>query len=388
MLSIQRSWAVLLVASLAVIGGCSDGDGEKYCGTDLNTRIEATIAAAQALEISANNLAASVAAACANIAIDLDGEVEDPHDVEIACAAADRAIAGALEGGVRISIVASPPVCTFDAKAQLDCEAGCVIEGGCEPGSIETRCEPGHFSVQCEGFCEAEASVICEAEAHAWIECEGSCSGLCDGSCGGVCEGECEGTLHESGHCEGTCLGTCSGSCEGYCQGSCEYGADATAKCEGDAHLRCRGGCEGSASLPRCETQLTPPSCEVEAECQASCEAEASFKSECEPGYVHIVVESGDAADKLIETLEGNLPTLLAVEAYANLWGNVEAFADGIVDLSGALQDNLLCLGARASALANAVTRAANAAVTVSVTVEFSACASASTSSDGTPACQ
>ena len=385
-LRMQVSLMPVLIATLA-LAGCGDEDGAKYCGTDLNTQINATIAAATALEVSANAIASNVATACANIATDLGEAPTDPTDVEIACSAADRAIAGVLAEGVVINIAASPPVCTFEAQAQLDCEAGCVVEADCEPGTIEARCEPGEFSVQCEGECAAEASVICEADVNATITCEGSCNGICEGSCSGVCNGECTGSTDGDGNCNGDCLGTCEGSCQGTCEGSCELDAEATGGCDADATVRCRGGCTHNATLPRCEAQLTPPSCEVDVDCQASCEAEASFNSECEPGKIHVVVVSG-SADDLVDTLRENLPILLAVEGYAGLWANTEAFADGIVELSSALQDNLLCLGARASALAGALESAATAAVSVSVTVEFSACASASTGGTGETSCE
>jgi hypothetical protein len=377
----QLPYFSAVLASFLLLSACSEEDGAKYCGTDLNTQINATIRAATALEASATAIATNVAAACANIATDLGMPPSNSSDVQSACQAADQAIAAAIDGGsLSITIVASPPVCSIDAQAQLSCEAGCTVDGSCNPGTIETRCEPGHFSVACNAECSADVDVVCVAEANAAITCEGSCNGICNGTC----EGTCQGTTGEGGACEGTCSGTCTGTCEG----SCEYEADAFVECDASASVRCRGGCEGSASLPRCETELTPPSCDLEAECQATCEAEASFKATCEPGRVHVVVDAGDAT-ALAETLEENLPTLLAVvDGYVLLWGNVADFAEDVGDLYVALQDNLLCLGARLNALVEAGNSALNAASSVSVTFEFSACVSASTGADGQTACE
>jgi hypothetical protein len=375
----QLSFYSVLIASMAALTACSEEDGEKYCGTDLNTQINATIAAAQALEANAALIAAQTAEACAGIAEALQVVPEDPTDVQSACTAADQAIAAELDAGVSITVVASPPICAIDAQAQIDCEAGCTTDVTCDPGTIETRCEPGHFSVECDAECAVDASVVCVAGANAAIECEGSCNGICNGECDGVCEG----TTGEGGACEGTCSGTCSGTCEG----SCEYEADAFVECDANATVRCRGGCEGSASLPRCETELTPPSCDLEADCQASCQAEGSFKASCEPGRVHVVIDGGDGA-ALAAALEAGLPRLLAVvDGYVGLWGDVSVFADDVAKLYDALQDNLLCLGARLNSLLAAIESAGNAAANVTVTVEFSACVSASTGNDGAPAC-
>jgi hypothetical protein len=388
-MSLRKLSYPALLASVLLLSACSEEDAEKYCGTDLNTQINATIRAATALEASANAIATSVAAACTNIASDLGVTPQNPTDVESACQAADQAIADAItDGSLSITFVASPPVCSVDAQAQISCEAGCTVDASCNPGTIETRCDPGHFSVACDTECSADVAVVCVADAGASISCEGSCNGICNGSCEGACEGTCEGTTGTGGSCDGTCNGTCSGTCNGSCEGSCEYEASASGQCDVDASVRCRGGCEGSASLPRCEMVLMPPECELEAECQASCEAEASFKATCEPGRVHVVVDAGDAT-ALAATLEENLPALLAVvDGYVLLWGNVEGFAEDVGDLYVALQDNLLCLGARLNTLLEAGNSALNAASSVSVTFQFSACVSASTNADGQTACE
>ena len=92
----------------------------------------------------------------------------------------------------------------------------------------------------------------------------------------------------------------------------------------------CKGGCEGTATAPKCEGEIQPPSCELDADCQAGCEGQGSFEAECTPPSVKIV-GSGNAT--LVSTLETNLPAILNVVAQG------EVVASAAVDVAGRAVD-------------------------------------------------
>ena len=324
-----------IIASSLSIASCGAEDSLTDCS--MSAEIDALDASVKGLAKASADFEANLMAACNAIAT-AEG------DVGAACDAAVLIIDGAFEGSASAFIEITPGYCSIDAQAQFDCEAGCSVEGECDfsPGAIEARCEPGEFSVSCEGSCEGSA--YCEAEVNASVACEGSCQGSCEGSCtvemtagavcDGTCNGECEGT-ENGGVCEGTCKGTCeltgsaaascSGSCQGSCEGRCEVAADASASCEAD--FRCEGSCEGTASLPKCDADIEPPSaeCNIDAECQASCEGNASVNAECVAPTVTISAQAGLSAE-LKGALEAQLPVILEIGANAELI--LEAAAD------------------------------------------------------------
>jgi len=82
---------------------------------------------------------------------------------------------------------------------------------------------------------------------------------------------------------------------------------------------------------------MEPPSCEVDAGCQASCDADASIQAECTPGRVSV---TGDMSVKLKGALEAQLPQIeligkraeITVDAAASLFATLRGFedADGV----------------------------------------------------------
>jgi hypothetical protein len=73
-------------------------------------------------------------------------------------------------------------------------------------------------------------------------------------------------------------------------------------------NVTCKGGCTVAYKEPRCETELTPPSCQVDVDCEAGCRAQASFAADCVPPTV-TVSGSIDLADAA--ALVAHLPSLV-----------------------------------------------------------------------------
>ena len=272
-------------------------------------------------------------------------------------AALELKLAGAVEGGLKISYAA--PRCTVDAKVAIDATAKCDVEA--DPGSLKVECK-GTCTVDAsaEAKCDASAKVMCKGTAPQ-LDCSGSCTGTCElsgdlqcnGSCNGECDGECT-VRGANGQCAGECMGQCKGSCElragasceGKCQGSCEYEAP-EGKCEADAELRCEASADASASCDgSCDGEVVPP--KASAECEASVEAEAKLQAECTPPSLEIgwqfkgsVNAQAQAEFKAwVEGFRGRYAALLAASARAELVlkageGLGEAAADLAVSLPG-----------------------------------------------------
>ena len=61
---------------------------------------------------------------------------------------------------------------------------------------------------------------------------------------------------------------------------------------------------------PRCETQLKPPSCQIDAECEAGCRAQASFQADCVPPT--ITIEGAETIDpQAVASLVEHFPTII-----------------------------------------------------------------------------
>jgi hypothetical protein len=393
----------LAIAALGVVAatasGCSDaapGDLGN-CAAEISVKAEAFQASVAALVKVSGEMKASLHAACRAIASDL-GEMPaaaaDPtkptdNEVTTTCNMASAAIKAEIMASGEIAVTIEGGRCTVNAQAQFDCEAKCDVKGECQPGSVEVRCTPGELSVSCMGSCAAMAT--CQGSAEVAANCQGTCSGTCTGMCSGKCSGTCMGTcmgtcngMNSTGMCAGTCEGTCMG---GECQGSCE--ANCTGKCTGECKLtgsadfdcgamaRCKGECKGTATAPQCEGEVRPPSCMLDADCQAGCEGQASFNATCTPPKVKII-GSGDAT--LTTTLEANLPKILDVAAKA------EVAATAAVDVAGAAVDvGVEVAGAAGCAIkfgadfAAKMSAAAEASVSVNVSVMASGSVAGST---------
>ncbi len=371
---------VAMFAALAAQGcGSESGDGSSGCGADLEAEVTALGNATASLEALAAEMRTDLAVSCSKIA----GTTVDPatvtdDELTDACAEAAAAIDAAFSASANASLTIIEGKCTVNADAQLSCEGSCQLDASCDPGGVEARCEPGKLEVTCEGECTGEAS--CEGSASASVACEGTCNGECTGTCEGTCNGTCEGTCSAenadgscAGTCDGTCTGTCSATCTGECSGSCALNADAMVECEGE--LRCKGECSGDFSAPSCEAELEPPSCDGDADCQASCESQASLEAECTPPS--IVIE-GDVDAEFAATLQAELPTVLAVAAKLELAGQA---ALDIAELTVKVAGNIGPTAVQCAANFGAkVSAAAEASASVSVSVEASASVSGSAS--------
>ena len=281
-----------ILATIPLLSSC-DKDAANALGECVGsvacsgeTNVQALVDAAARLEVKAVEMEAVLTAACKNIA-EADG---DRLATGISAVDACVKASALIDAQGSFSIVAIPPKCTVNVDAQLGCEASCQVEASCDPGDIDVRCEPGKLSVECEPV-ECTGEISCSAEVGATIACTGECSATCEGSCtaeiSGTCEGTCNGKCNgqdSSGACNGTCEGTCEGSFKGECYGTCEgtcnatCSASASAEFECSSTARCTGGCTAADfKAPRCEAEIKPPNCDVDASCQASCDADASL---------------------------------------------------------------------------------------------------------------
>jgi hypothetical protein len=347
-----------------MLGGCDDDPTS--CDFVLAARIESFQLAVDALVKVSGEVKANIGGACIAIANDLgamgvpaDMGADTPdEDVTTACDLAAAQIDAAIMAGGSISIQVIGGQCSVKAEAQLSCEASCSVEGECTPGSVEARCDPGELS----GSCSAECSGSCTVTSGS-VACEGSCSGTCSGTCMGTCESE-DGM--------GNCAGKCEGSCMGECTGTCEV-VPPTAMCEGS----CKGGCSVEYTAPKCEAELTPPMCNLDADCQAGCEGQANLEAECTPPQ--IVIEGNT---ELVATLEANLPAIfllfevqgeLILDSAVEIGDKAVGVFDGVVSDAGCALQYGAEIGAKFS---GAVT--ASASVSVSVNASASVGGSAS----------
>lgn len=405
------------------------GDASAVANLDIDAKFKAMMTASADLAVLAEGMIEDTSAACTAMANDLEledtwtakGDPSSPEYTQEVCGAVATAIGeikaqASASGGCTFGLEVSPSEikCEASISAQASCEGQCQVDADCQPGSVNARCEgeisgecsgecsgdvtckgSAEVAANCEGTCAAECTGTCEGECTGTIEggCEGTCSGTCDGECSAEdAQGRCEGTC--SGTCEGTCTqpaanatckGQCAAKCTGTCTGDCEFAADASVECEGK--VSCSGGCSVEYTEPTCSGEITPPSCEVDADCSASCEASAEANATCtEPSVVLTYSCSGEAdfemIDKLVATLRTNLPKLLINfqargEAAVNLAGDFVGSLEGVVSASGSLSGKaLVCIKA-------AIEAQANVQANVSVSVEASASVSGEASGSG-----
>jgi hypothetical protein len=385
------SGPVLLgILSASTFTACGDGSGNALeCEANISAKADAFSTSVDALVTASADMKASLYVACARIAADL-GEDADPTATNVTdeeltdtCDLAVTAIASAkasVSGSIELIYV--PPRCEVAASAQLSCEASCDVDAMCQPGTIEARCTPGELSGRCEGTCTGE--IRCEGTASVAAACEGKCAAECTGTCEGTCKGECDGTcsaMGTSGECEGTCSGECKGSCSatctGTCNGSCTLEANAMVEC--DAQATCKGECSVEFEAPKCEAELEPPSCDIDADCEAGCKGQAQFKATCTEPEVSVVA-MGNA--ELTATLEANLPVVFEVGARAQLVAEAAgSVATSAVDVAGEVAGSVQCVASYGADFAAKMQASAEASVSVSVSVMASASVSGEASS-------
>jgi hypothetical protein len=407
--------------------GCSEfnGGASAVASLSIDANTKAFVSASADLVAVGKAMEAAVLKACIAIDVDLgvtdtwtakaptDGSNPDAELTE-ACNQASAKIQAILAAGEQAQAFCSLSVsggqCTVDASVQATCEGQCTGSAMCQPGDVTVRCDPGQLSGQCDANCSASA--VCEGSASVAANCQGSCEadcqGECDatpgtapkvdcqGTCSGKCYGTCNGTATGAGgmaNCSGTCAGQCdanctyqpgmtpkvhcAGTCTGKCTGSCKLAANAMVNC--GAMVNCKGGCSVAYKAPKCEGELKPPSCNVDANCEASCQSHAEATASCTPPQVALDCTATATGDipKLVATLQANLPAIvLAVESQ----GQLAIKASGHVVSSGtAVVANITSAGGKALACAQAaVSGAASASASVNVSVMASASVSGS----------
>ncbi|MBL8739783.1 MAG: hypothetical protein JNK04_01780 [Myxococcales bacterium] len=289
----------------------------------VNARFGAAIQAIGDFSGTATAIVTDLGTLCRNMAVEL-GEspdavtTDDPGDYATQWCDKAATVVASVKAQGSIQIDYQEPQCSFSVEASAGCEAHCDVSGSCDPGSVEVRCTGGELSVKCEG--ELSCHGKCEGSANVAVSCSGACSGECNGTC--------DGTASNGA--------SCAGQCEGECRGSCDVSGGAGVECEGE----CVGeaACSGTATAPKCTGQVDPPSCDIDADCQASCDASASAKAECTPPAVTI---TGAAEFKLqIGVLKKYLPEilLLAEARLPLLQANVDALIDVSANLDGAFE--------------------------------------------------
>jgi hypothetical protein len=379
---------VLALGSAPVSTGCdviaaaSCPDFNASAGFGANLNIDADVKtfmqAAGNFQILSKQMITDVGDACVKLATAAGGDSakwsgkEGSDRVTAACGEADLKLKAAIQGA-SIDVLIEGGECKVSLTATASCNASCDVSGKCTPAELQAHCEPGKLS----GSCSAECKGSCSADAGS-INCAGACDATCTGTCAGTCNGRCDGQA-SSGKCAGTCEGRCDTECTGSCSGKCTY-TDPSVKCTGTCH----GDCSVEYKEPFCEGKFTPPTCQIDANCQANCEASATAQAECTEPKVSYTLTSPTGADltAIAKALEETLPVFIvnSVERGEGLVTSVQALADSgqsIANKSGLAADAAACAVAAAAA---AVTAAADIKVSVQFSVQVTASASGSAS--------
>jgi hypothetical protein len=142
--------------------------------------------------------------------------------------------------------------------------------------------------------------------------------------------------------------------------------AGASVECSGS----CKGGCSVAVTAPKCEGEMTPPSCELDAECSGGCDAQGSFEATCTPPSISI---EGNA--NLVATLETWLPQIwLLFETQGALVLDSAAFvAEASLGIAAEFTGSIGCVAAFGADFVAKFAGAAEASVSVSVSVDASA---------------
>jgi hypothetical protein len=380
---------------LVAAGDCNPQDDlcckEFTAGGTIDAKISGTAQGQVLAQATADFTGAAASAvddllvACRNIALDLDVAPADRDAAESKGTPREKMKAWCdlavklIKPSAQVTITATfdPPKCQASVQAKASCQAKCSVDGKCDVSAHPPKCEGGKLEVSCEGKCTAEGSapsVKCEGSCDATcqgsctatggIQCSGTCSGSCEATGGVQCQGKCQGTCSvatdSQGNCNGECKGTCSvtapgASCQGTCKGSCSVtppgvkcSGSCTGQCTGSctatpgtAKVQCDGHCDGKIEPIKCTGGELKGGCEVDAKCDANCDASVKAKAECTPPQVRVSVTGTTNADKIIATLEANLPKVLVVAkargaAIGNLSGTITANLSGAADIKPA----------------------------------------------------
>ena len=381
-MSQKNKWIRLVAAPAFVLGvgltaglGCSDiadiaegcnefrADAQWGANLDIDFRVKSFMGASGAFITLADEMMADVTAACQGIAKATNRDetkwssLEGAKRLEAVCAEAELGFDEVIKANANVQLVAlvEGGKCEASLDASAECNARCDVSGQCTPAQLEAKCEPGKLA----GSCKAECRGACSADVGATVECRGSCSAVCNGKCAGECS---------SGD-SNNCNGRCDGTCEGTCSGACELEANAAVQCDGT----CRGECSVEFEAPHCEGKITPPECELDADCQASCNAQVQAKASCTPPKVTIELAGGATADlqALAAALEEHLPKLI-VNGIERGQAALDA-GQVLVEVGGNLEGALTSSGKAFVCATQAATASLNASVEVKVSVEASA---------------
>jgi hypothetical protein len=146
------------------------------------------------------------------------------------------------------------------------------------------------------------------------------------------------------------------------------------------ANVSCKGACTGTATAPKCEGELKPPACIVDANCEASCQGHAELKASCTPPVADLECDGTATPDvtKLVATVKTHLPAILeVVSTQGPLLGSAGA---RLAVASAGIAAETTSLTGKAIACAGV---AGSAAVTASTSVNVSVSASVSGSCGG-----
>jgi len=348
-----------------IVDGCDEfrADAQWGANLEIDYRVKSFMGASGAFITLADQMIADVTTACEGIAVASKRdsaawkELEGGARLEAACKEAEAGFDAVLQANANVQLTAlvEGGHCEASLDAAAECNARCDVDAKCTPAQLEAKCEPGKLA----GTCTAECKGTCSADVGATVECNGRCSAVCEGKCNGTCS---------SGDAN-NCNGRCDGTCEGTCSGSCELETNATVQCDGT----CRGECSVEFQAPHCEGKITPPECQVDADCQASCNAQVQANAQCTPPKVTIELSTGASADleALVAALEVHLPTLI-VNGIERGQAALDA-GQVLVEVGGNLEGALTSSGKALVCATTAASAALNASVEVKVSVEASA---------------
>ena len=385
-----------------VVNGCTSSLGEDLCCTEFKSggTIDAKISGSAQGQVLAQATAdfTGVAAgavddvltACRNIAQDLDapaaeqttaeGKATPREKMAAWCDLAVRVLTN-VKGSASITATFEAPKCEASISAKANCQAKCSVDGKCDIKANPPKCEGGKLEVACKGECSVTATqpkITCEGKCEA--SCTGSCSAsatapsvTCKGKCNGTCKGAAQGGTGTGIQADGSCDGQCEGSCElkggadVKCEGSCKGECTGSCKAEGGVSAKCSGECKADFEPIKCTGGELKGGCTVDAKCDANCDASVKAKAECSPPKVAIKVSGGTNADKIIATLEANLPLIIGVKERAKVIGNLGGTISG--NLSAAGDIKVACIPLMVDSVKNA---ADDIAATGSATASFS----------------
>lgn len=423
MLSKRFYGAAAFLAAAAipmVVNGCSSDASNPLCcnefkaGGTIDARISGSAQGQVLAQATADFTGAvsgavdDVTTACRNIAQDLEAPQADQEAAESKGTPKDRMQAWCdlalrlIKPNANVTIKASfdAPKCEASVTAKANCQAKCTGQAKCDLQANPPKCEGGKLEVSCSGKCTAEASATvkctgscsadCKGECSATggVQCAGSCSGSCEATGGVQCDGECQGTCEGTqtgGKCQGTCKGTCKvtapgAACQGTCKGTCSVTPPGV-KCSGTCSGQCSGSCEASAGAKvqcdgKCDGTFEPikctggelkGGCTADVKCDANCDASVKAKAECTPPKVSVTVTGATNVDKIVATLEANLPLIVTVakaraSAISNVGGQIQGNIQGAADIKPA------CIPLM---LSSATTAAEDMAATITVTANI-----------------